>query len=186
MKKEKKNEKKIDFNKVEWDAIEQEKLNFFFKEAVDYNDILIQDIGSLNNKAFNLLAITIAALSASTGFFIALWGTYGKEAISAALMTSCIGLGIVFFLLLLAIFPRSICRGRATPNLMFIENPPTFPYYKKSLKKIMIDGIASYNTYITFNSKVMKFRSRFLTAGVIGFFVVPFLSLIVLLICHKS
>jgi len=177
-----KDKKKIDFTKIKWDNIEEEKLKFFFKEAVDYNDILIEDIGSLNNKAFQLMAIAITALSTATGFLIALWGTKGKEHISLALLLICIGLGIVFALLLLAIFPRSICRGRATPNIIFAENDPWDPLYKGSLRKIMADGIASYNTYIATNNKVMKFRSRFLIAGTIGFFAVPLVTIIVFLL----
>jgi hypothetical protein len=174
----KQKKKTIDFKKIDWGNIDYAKLQFFFKEAVEFNDSLLEDINRLNNKGFQLLALALTAISVTTGFLLAFLEN-GRPDIIWALMTACIGLGVVTVLLFLAIFPRSVYRGRATPNIFFSGT-----LYKSAMPKILADGIASYHAYITGNYKVMRYRSRFLTAAVIAFILVPFFTIGVLLYHH--
>jgi hypothetical protein len=152
-------------------------LQFFFKEAVEYNDILLHDINNLNGKAFQLLAVAIAAFSAAVGFFLSTWGQEGKSSVADARIVACIGLIVVIASLLLAVFPKSIYRGKLTPNIAFEGI-----LYKAPMSKLLADCIASYNGYIASNNKVLKYRSFFLTAGAIGIFAVPLLTVMVFLI----
>jgi len=166
-----KTKKAIDFTKIEWDAIDEPDLEFFFREAVDYNDILLNDINNLNNKAFQLLTVMFPALSAATGFLLTTWGNEGKEPIIVALVVACIGLGLIVASLLLAVFPRNVYPGRITPNIAFAGS-----LYKAKKAKLLADGIASYNAYIASNNSVLKYRSFFITAGAVGIFMVPLVT----------
>jgi len=168
--------KEIDFTKVEWDKINSEELQFFFNQAVESNDAILNGISNLNNKAFQLLTIAIAALATLVGFLIAIWDKANNKAIAGALIFAIIGISIVVFLLLVAVFPRTVYTGRATPESLFSGN-----LYKAPMKKHYADGIASYHHYISHNKKIEKFRSCFLTAGMIGFFLVPLVTVILLL-----
>lgn len=171
--------KQIDFTKIEWDDIESEKLQFFFKEAVEGNDILLQDINNLNNKAFQLLSVLFPALSAAIGFLLATWGKEGSDPIIAALLVASIGLSFIIASLLLAVFPRTISPGRLTPNIAFADI-----LYKATMTKLLADCIASYNSYLASNKKIMNYRSRFLTIGAVGIFVVPVATVSSFLICR--
>jgi hypothetical protein len=163
----KQKKKTIDFTKVDWANMDYAKLQFFFKEVAEFNDSLLEDINHLNNKGFQLLALALTAISVSVGFLLTL--LQNKPAnIIGALATACVGLGVVTILLFLAIFPRSVYRGKATPHIFFSGT-----LYKCPMPKILADGIASYHKYIAGNYKVMRYRSRFLTAAIIAFILVP-------------
>jgi hypothetical protein len=55
----------IDFKKMEWSKVDRQKAEFFYNEAVEYNDTLIAAINNLNGKAFSLLAMALSVLSAA-------------------------------------------------------------------------------------------------------------------------
>jgi hypothetical protein len=171
----------IDFTKIDWNDIDIEKLHFFFKEAVDYNDILLHDINNLNNKAFQLLAILFPVLSADVGFLLAIWGKDGKEPVTAAILAASAGLALVIASLILAVFPRKINRGKLTPNIAFKGN-----LYKASMEHLLADCIASYYSYINSNNKILKYRGFFLTIGTAGIFVVPLFTIAVFLLTLLS
>jgi hypothetical protein len=173
--------KHIDFTKIEWDVINISKLEFFFKEAEDYNDVLLNDINNLNNKAFQLLTVVFPAISAAAGFLLATWGKEGKEPFIASLVVACVGLSLIVAFLLLAVFPRNIYPGRITPNIAFAGN-----LYKASKFKLLADGIASYHSYIVSNNRVLRYRSFFITAGAAGVFVVPLITVVTFLICFLN
>jgi len=44
--------KAIDFTKIEWDKIKPEELQFFFNQAVEANDAILEGISNLNNKSY--------------------------------------------------------------------------------------------------------------------------------------
>jgi hypothetical protein len=170
--------KTIDFAKIDWDNIEHTKLQFFFSEAEEFNKNLLEDINRLNNKAFQLLTLALTAVSVATGFLLACLDK-GQKNIIHALITACIGFGVATILLFLSIFPRSVYTGKATPNIFF-----SGALYKCPMSKILADGIASYHKYMTGNYKVMRYRSFFLTAGIIVFILVPLFTTAVLLLYH--
>jgi hypothetical protein len=173
--------KEIDFTKIEWDRLDQEKLQFFFKEAVDCNDTLLYDINNLNSKAFQLLSILFPVLSAAIGFLLAIWGKEGKEPITIALIVASVGMILIVASLLLAVFPRQVYPGRLAPNMIFANS-----LYKAPITKLLADGIASYNSYIASNYNVMKYRGLFLTIGTSGIFLVPLITVVVFLICLQN
>ena len=170
-------ENKIDFTKIDWDSIDFEKLQFCFKEAVEANDALINGINKLNTKAFRLLTISVTILTALTGFLITIWDSPGKEILANTILCASVAFSYITLLFIIVIFPRSISLGRATPETLFSNNN-----YRQPMKKHYADGIASYHKYIGQNRKVEAFRSGFLTAGMICFFLAP-LYIIVLLFC---
>jgi hypothetical protein len=169
-------ERTIDFTKIEWNKINKEELQFFFNQAVEANDVILNGINNLNNKAFQLLTISIATLATLTGFILATWDKTGQKTIANTLICASIGLSVVVVLFLIAVFPRTIYIGRATPETLFSRN-----LYKEPLARHYADGIASYHQYICYNKKIENFRSFFLTAGMCGFFLVPIVTVILLL-----
>ena len=166
----------IDFNKIEWDKIRSDELRFFFNQAVETNDILLSGINNLANKVFQLLTVAITVLTILTGFLLAIWDKIGQQTIAKALICASIGLFIVVLLLLVAVFPRTLYTGRVTPKSLFSRD-----IYKDPLAKHYANGIASCYKYIDLNEKIMNFRGRFLTAGMIVFFLVPLVTVILLL-----
>jgi hypothetical protein len=159
-----KNQKAIDFTKIDWKMVDQEKIKFFFKEARDFNNKLIDDIQNLNNKIFSLLALTLPIISATVGYLITVWGNKDKEPLSEALLCASGGLAISLCFSLLAIFPRPIFRGGGAPKVFFSGS-----WYKADMYTILSGGIASYHKFITRNFRTMKYRNFLLRAGIITF-----------------
>jgi hypothetical protein len=154
----------IDFTAIEWDAIDYTTLQFFFKEAVEFNDSLLEDINRLGQKGFHLLTLALTALSLASGLLLSFLEKGADKSSIHSLSIACVGLGVVTILLLVSVFPRSIYRGRATPHMSFSST-----FYKCPMPKILADGIASYDKYITRNYKVLRFRNFFLTFALIVF-----------------
>jgi hypothetical protein len=154
----------INFTTIEWDAIDYTTLHFFFKEAVAFNESLLEDINRLSQKGFHLLTLALTVLSMVTGLLLSFLEQGADTSIIYALSIACVGLGMVTILLLVSIFPRSIYRGRATPHIFFSST-----LYKCPMPTILADGIASYYKYITGNYTVLQFRNFFLTAALIVF-----------------
>jgi hypothetical protein len=123
-----------------------EKVKFFFQEALAYNNKVIEDLNSLNNKAFALLAGALPIFSAALGFLVTLWGKTGREAVTSSLVFACSGLGAVLILLLLAVFPRDFYRGEGAPEVFFSDN-----YYKADMYTIYTGSIASLHKYISYS-----------------------------------
>ena len=172
----KKLEKSIDFTKIDWNSLDNERLQFYFKEAVEANDSVLNNINNINNKAYQFLAIACTITAALAGFLFSVWGKSGKEAIASTALCGCIGLGLIMATLLVAVWPRTVYPGRAMPDSIFSGS-----LYKAPMTKLLADGIASYHHYICSNRKVEKFRSFFLTAGMCGFFLVPLVAVVLLL-----
>jgi len=170
-------EKQIDFTKIEWNSLEKERLRFYFKEAVEANDAVLNSLRNINDKAYQFLTIASAMVAALAGFLFAVWGKVGKEAVAVAALCGCIWLGLIMIVLLLAVWPRTVESGRATPGSLFSSD-----LYKAPMETHLADGIASYHQYICSNRNVVKFRSGFLTAGIAGFLLIPLVA-IVLLLC---
>jgi hypothetical protein len=65
-----KNQVRLDFAKIEWNMVDREKAEFFFKEAIEFNNKVIGDINTLNNKGFAILAISIPVLCAAADLLL--------------------------------------------------------------------------------------------------------------------
>jgi hypothetical protein len=167
----------IDFKKMDWSMVDREKAEFFYNEAVEHNDRLIESINNLNGKAFSLLAVALPVLSAAAGFLLGMWGDAGKRPVAVILLFASFGLAAAVILLLLAVFPISICLSKGTPASYF-----TGDFYKADMPHLFSFGIASLNTYIQHNLKIMKYRSRLLTAGTLAFIATPIVTVAVFLL----
>jgi hypothetical protein len=164
--------KAIDFKKMDWSRVDREKAEFFYNEAAEYNDRLIEGINKLNGKAFSLLAIALPVLSAAVGFLLSAWGREGKELISEVLLVAALGLIITLILLLIAVFPRRVYLSKGTPASYFTDN-----FYKADMHHLFSFGIASLNKYINHNQRIETYRSRFLWAGMMSFIAVPIFTI---------
>jgi len=172
----KKSERSIDFTKIDWKSIDDERLQFYFNQAVEANDSILTSINNINDKTNQFLAIASALLAALTGFLLDVWEKPEKTATVNAMLCGCIGLGLIIVALLIALFPRTVYPGKATPDIMFSGN-----LYKEPMIKHFADGIASYHQYILLNRKVAKFRRCFLLIGMGGFLLVPLTTIALLL-----
>lgn len=171
----------IDFKKMEWSRVDRQKAEFFYNEAVGYNDTLIVNINNLNGKAFSLLAMALSVLAAAVGFLLAVWEKEHNTPLTLVLSVASAGMAVTAALLLLAVFPRRVYLSRGTPASFFTGN-----FYKADMLHQLSFGIASLNTFITHNHAVEHFRSRFLLAGSLSFFATPIVTFAAFLICLPS
>jgi hypothetical protein len=167
----------IDFKKIDWDKVARKKAEFFYNEATEHNDRLIEAINNLNGKAFSLLAIALPIMSAAAGFLLTVGNNADKMPV-AVLLVASIGLAVTIILLLLAVFPRTIYLSKGSPDSYFTDN-----FYKADMHHLFSFGIASLNTYIQNNRKIEKYRSRLLVAGTLVFTATPIVTVVVFLIC---
>ncbi|MDR1506339.1 MAG: hypothetical protein LBI67_04490 [Treponema sp.] len=167
----------IDFKKMDWSKVDREKAEFFYNEATDHNDRLLESINNLNSKAFSLLAIALSILSATAGFLLSIWNEADKRPIAVILLFASFCLTAAVILLLLAVFPRSIYLSKGKPSSYF-----TGDFYKADMPHLFSFGIASLNTYIQHNQKIENRRSRFLVAGTVAFIATPIVTIAVFLI----
>jgi hypothetical protein len=165
-------QKKIDLKKVDWEKVDREKAEFFYREAIEHNDKLIEIINRLNGKAFSLLAFALSVLSAATGFLLSMWGNNAQKPIAALLLGVSLGVTIAVVLLLLAVFPRNICLSTGTPESYFAGD-----FYKADMHHLFSFGIAALNRDIRYNLRVMKYRSRFLFAGMLVLVATPIFAI---------
>lgn len=171
----------INFQELDWKTVDKEKMEYFYNEAQEYNDKLIDDLNSLNNKAFSLLDFALPVFTAVCGLLVAMWENQKYLEFKPVLIMSCIGFVITVVLLTLAIFPKNIFRTNGTPSQFFSGK-----LYKAKLEIILSGGIASFYQYIKHNRKIMRYRTNLLTAGTIAFISVPLLSIIVFLLSRRS
>jgi hypothetical protein len=167
----------IDFKKFDWTKVDQEKAEFFYTEATDHNDRLIESINNLNGKAFSLLTIALPIMSAAVGFLLGIWNEAEKKPEAMVLLFASFGLAAAVILLLLAVFPRGIYLSKGTPAAYF-----TGDFYKADMLHLFSSGIATLNTYIQHNRKIEKYRGRFLFAGTLALVAAPIVTLTVFLI----
>jgi hypothetical protein len=171
----------IDFKKIDWSRVDREKAEFFYKEAVEYNNRLMENINNLNSKAFSLLAIALSVLSAAIGFLLSFWGQDGKDVLSVILLSASFGLIVTLILLLLAVFPRGVYLSGGAPRSFFTDN-----FYKADMHHQFSFGIASLHKYIGHNQKIESCRSRFLLAGMLVFIATPLFTIGAFLIHHLN
>jgi hypothetical protein len=153
---------KIDFKTIDWDKVDMEKVKYFYQEALAYNNGVIDDIRNLNDKAFSLLSCTAPILAAAAGGMLSIWGKKGYEALAFALVPASAGLGLVLFLLFLAVFPRGFRRGEGAPEVFFSGK-----FYTATMYTLFTSGIANLHKYIGHNYKVMKYRANFIIAAIV-------------------
>jgi hypothetical protein len=165
-------QKKIDFERVDWDQIDREKAEFFRGEAVIFNNKVIEDINTLNDKIFKLLAFAFSVLSAATWFLISVWERQNSENVVAASICACACMFVVIVLLSAGIFPREIYRGEGSPLAYFSDD-----YYIRDMRAICAGSIIKLDKYINHNQNLMEHRGLFLRAGIIAFMLAPVFTL---------
>jgi len=148
----------IDFTKIDWDKVDIEKAEFFFKAAQNYNNKVIEDLVNTNSKAYTLICVMLPVLSAAIGFLLT--RGEGQEKIIGILALFSLLSAIGLILLFVAIIPKKFYRGEGSPEQFFRGN-----YYKNDLFTIYTGGIAANQKYIDRNDKLLKWRNALITAG---------------------
>jgi hypothetical protein len=167
----------IDFKEMDWSGVDQEKAGFFYNEATGYNDGLIESINNLNAKAFSLIAVALPVMSAAAGFLLGIWDKADKRPVALILLFAFFGLAAAIILLLLAVLPRGIHLSKGTPLSYFTDD-----FYKADMRHLFSFGIATLNTYIRHNQKIMEYRGRLLFAGTLVLIATPIVTVAVFLI----
>jgi hypothetical protein len=150
----------IDFSKVDWDAA-KDNLEFFYREGLDFNNRLIDDINALNSKGFAILAVSLSAACAAAGALLASWPGHGKTALFFALACAFAFALSASVLAFLAVWPREIVRGEGSPFVYFSSG-----YYRQNKPSILAGNIQALDRYIQQNQRVMYYRGRLVTAAV--------------------
>jgi hypothetical protein len=158
----------INFKEVDWTAVDREKAEFFYNEALAFNNRLIDDINGLNGKALGIAGFILPVVSAAIGFLLSVWGVESREALAAAMMCAGCGLFASLVLLMLAVFPRGVYRGEGDPASYFSGN-----YYRADMYTIFTGGIATLYKAINHNYRVSKYRGRMFLAGMLAFMITP-------------
>jgi hypothetical protein len=169
----------IDFKKIDWSKVDKEKMEFFFNEAREYNNKLIDDLNSLNNKAFSLMALALPVASAVTGLLLSALNAGNGNAMIPSLIAAGCGMGVTLVCLFLVVFPRRVYRSEGTPEMFFSGR-----YYKADMATILSGGIASFHKYILHNHKVMQRRTVCLVCGIIAFMATPIAAVSFFLAFH--
>jgi hypothetical protein len=162
----------IDFSNIEWDAVQERELDFFYREALVYNDKIIDDINAVNTKAYILAAAAQPVLCAAYGALLMLRRDGSTGAVFQALLCACVLLIAATVTACFALLPRMIIRGEGSPYAYFSTE-----YYKRSMPGILAGNIAALDRYIQHNHRVLRARSRLLIAADIAFIAAPMVTL---------
>jgi len=100
----------IDFSKIDWDSISEDKAEFLYKEALEYHKGIIENNNRINDKALGMLSFTMPIMTALAGYFAITWGTASQPLLFAAIC-ACVCLFVIVFNLLLILIPRGINQG---------------------------------------------------------------------------
>jgi hypothetical protein len=174
-----KNQKPIDFTKIDWEKVGPDKARFFYDEAIAHNRGIVENINNLNGKAFALLGIALAVLSACSGWLlntIASGGgnTPAQSSLAAALLCATTGMCAVAVLLIVAVYPRFIEQSEGEPRLYFETS-----FYKWNFYPLLTSRIAGLQAAINRNRKTAHIRGRLIQTAVIGFAATPIAAITV-------
>ena len=168
-----KTKNEIDFEKIDWSAVGG-KIDFFYDEAIAYNNKIIEDINALNSKGFSMLAGSLAVLCAAVAGLFAVQGKADMAAAQTALYVACGSLFVVTFLSLLSVTVMEIIRGEGSPFNYFSTG-----IYKQNLPSIKATKLEALHRYIRHNQRVMRRRGLFVKAAVFAAASAPVLTVIV-------
>jgi hypothetical protein len=167
----------IDFTKIDWEKVGPDKSRFFYDEALAHNRGIVENINNLNGKAFALLAIALAVLSACSGWLLntiasGRGNTQAQSSLAAAILCAYAGMCAVAVLLIAAVYPRFIEQSEGEPRLYFGTS-----FYKWDFYPLLTSRIAGLQEAINRNRKTAHIRGRLIQTAVIGFAVTPLVAI---------
>jgi hypothetical protein len=169
----------IDFKAIEWDTVDGEKAAFIYREALEFNRSILENINVINDKAMGLLSFTMPVMAALVGFFVVSWADASTPLFAAAI-TAGSALFLVLVFLLMVIVPYGIHSGTASPLAYF-----TAEFYKGSMKALFIGNIMTLCEKITANQKTLYLRGCLFKAAVLVCTAFPLVCLMVFGLFHR-
>ncbi|MDR3173012.1 MAG: hypothetical protein LBU19_02070 [Treponema sp.] len=168
----------IDFRTIDWTAVDREKAEFIYRDALEFNRGILENINVINDKAMGLLSFTMPIMAALVGFFVVSWANTSASLFAAA-VTACAALCLVLIFLLVVIVPYGIHSGTGSPMAYF-----TAEFYKGSMKALLIGNIMTLCDKITANQKILYLRGYLLKIAVLLCALSPFVCLMVFWLSH--
>jgi hypothetical protein len=169
----------IDFRTVEWTAVDEEKAAFIYREALEFNRGLLENINVINDKAMGMLSFTMPVMAALVGFFVVSWANTSTP-LFAASVTACSALFLVLVFLLAVIVPYGVRSGAGSPMAYF-----TAEFYKGNMRALLIGNIMTLCEKSTANQKILYRRGCLFRAAVLACAIFPLVSLMVFGLFHR-
>jgi hypothetical protein len=159
----------IDFSKIEWEKVDEEKAKFIYGEAVGRLASIHKNIDGITGKALGMLSFSLPVLTALTGFFVLQWGEISVPLV-AATVCSVVLLSAIMVLLLLILLPRGVNSARGEPGAYFTDG-----YYLRGMADILKGNIQTLHRYIIDDGAVLYWRGSLFRAAVALFAAFPLL-----------
>lgn len=122
---------KIDWSKVDWEKVDKEKAEFIYREAQTVHRDIMKNHDVLNDKAFQLLALTTTILIAVSSALLSQWSV-----IDAAIKGAAIGFILPAFFAATSfswvVWPRHISYSAVEPDAIMGSD-----YYQKPIEEML-------------------------------------------------
>ena len=171
--------KSIDFTKIDWKSVAQEKAEFIYKEAMEHHKGIIENNNRINDKAIGMLSFIMPIMTALAGYFAISWGNVSRPLLFAA-STAGVFLIITVLLLLYIIIPRSIFQGAGSPGAYLTDD-----YYKRDMRELFIGNIINLHNCIIQDREVMNKRGDCFRLAVTACAILPVASFLSFLLCRR-
>lgn len=154
-------------NNIDWSQMDRGKSEFIYEEAKSFHQEITDSLNVMNDKSFQLIALTLPILTIIISYLTVNWG---------ALENNVLISGFIFSLFLLmslkalitAIWPRSISFYSAEPLSYFSTD-----YYKENYIDIIQGNTLLAFDNIEINHKTQKIREKWLKHGLRLLFLSP-------------
>ena len=148
------NRKTVDFSTIEWETVDKDKAEFFYREATAKLNSIHKNIDSITNKAIGMLSFSLPVLTALTGYFVLQWGALSVPLIAASVCSTAL-LFAILVLLLFILLPMGLNSAQAGPKAYFQEG-----YYARSMEDIIKGNIQTLSRYIDEDMAVLYLRGN--------------------------
>jgi hypothetical protein len=165
----------IDFSKIDWNLLPEEKAIFIYKETMEFHQSLIQSNAKFSDRAVRMLSFIMPVMTALAGYFAITW----KEASIPLLFAgSCAGicLLIITINLLLILIPKYYIVA-FKPVTYFTDGS-----YKMDMRGLLVNHIITLDKSILDVFKTLKKRSFQFRLAVTFCAILPITSFLAFLI----
>ena len=147
------------WEKIDWTKVGKEKALFLHQEAKENEHEVVAAINAMNQKAFNVLALTLPLLIVMVSALLSQWSVLNLDVRWAGLVMS-VGLFLSATFLFIAVFPRGIIYAASPPDVYFSND-----YYKKPMLDILHGDLMGAARDIEHNEKILKYRGNCVRIG---------------------
>ena len=152
-------EPRIDRRKINWKELDEPKAPLIYEEARAKQTEIKEACNDLNGKAFHLLSLVMALLSA----MIVLPALFDwADAMGGTLTILIVGLAASALILLAAIWPLAMYDAYTAPHYFFDVD-----VYPSSTKNILLSAALNADDLIVRNQRLLNFRGRCIRIGTI-------------------